>query len=609
MQSKLYFIGVLLTFLIRFHPALSQEVLIGYSPLFNYNTIPPLNVAYSPLFTFNSSSPALAGISPLFNFDTRKIILNPEAIYFGELVVSNCATQNYLLSGRGLTAGISITTPAGFQVSLQNNSGFSNSLLVQQVNGIINQNIYLRFCPSNAQIYEGSVLHSSPNAISQNLAVSGSGVLSAPLVFNVSGGGSYCQGVAPSGISVLLDGSQPGVNYQLLKDGNLYGVPLPGTGAPLTWFDLLGGLYTVMASNATQSSLMNGSASIIELEVLPVSVGISAQATFACEGSMIDLLAVPINGGTNPLYQWKVNGISQANGASFSYTPQNNDIVTVELLSNEVCTSNNPATSDPLVLSVSPVLPVSVTIVGENIICEGTEVSFTALPVNGGTNPSFQWFVNGNPNGSSNASFSYIPQNQDAVSLTMTSNEVCTTNNPASSNIISMSVNPIPIVTWNDFQPDTLCISWEPVLLYGGFPVGGTYSGIGVVNNFFHPSIAGIGMHMLTYSYSSPFDCQADATINVFVDNCTSIKDLTNKPFLMLYPNPAKKHITAQLSHPIIEDASIMIVNIFGQVVMVQQARSGSEFVLDVSTTPSGIYFLHMRGNTDHLIKSFIISR
>lgn len=610
MKSKLFFIALLLSSLLRVQSSFSQEVLIGYSSLFNYNTIPPLNVGYSSLFTFNSSSPAVSGLSPLFNFDTRKIVLNPESVFFGDVVVSNCATQNYLLSGKGLTSAVSITTPAGFQVSLQSTSGFSNSLLVQHANGIINQNIFLKFCPSNAQLYEGSVLHSSSNAISKQLSVSGSGVLSAPLVFNVTGGGSYCQGVTPSGVSVLLDGSQPGINYQLLRDGNPYGMPLSGNGSPLTWFDLLGGLYTVMASNASHSTVMNGSASIIELEVLTVSVSISAQATFVCEGSMIDLLAVPMNGGTNPLYQWQVNGISQASGPSFSYPPQNNDIVTVELLSYEVCTSNNPATSDPLVLSVSPLMPMSVSIIAsENNICEGTQVSFTALPVNGGTNPSFQWFVNGNPNGSSNTSFNYIPQNQDAVSLSMTSNEVCTTGNPASSNIISMSVNPIPIVTWNDFQPDSLCISWEPVLLSGGFPVGGTYSGNGVVNNFFHPSIAGIGIHMLTYSYSSPFDCQADAAINVFVDNCTSIEDLTNRPSLLLYPNPAEKQITALLSHPIKEDASIVIINIFGQVAMVQQALSGSEFVLDVSSTPSGIYFLHIRGNTAHLIKSFIISR
>lgn len=611
MKSKLFFIALLLSSLLRVQSSFSQEVLIGYSSLFNYNTIPPLNVGYSSLFTFNSSSPAVSGLSPLFNFDTRKIVLNPESVFFGDVVVSNCATQNYLLSGKGLTSAVSITTPAGFQVSLQSTSGFSNSLLVQHANGIINQNIFLKFCPSNAQLYEGSVLHSSSNAISKQLSVNGSGVLNAPLIFNVYGGGSFCQGDVPSGISVWLDGSQNGITYQLLRDGNPHGVPLSGNGTSLTWFDLMGGLYTVLASNPTQSTLMNGSATIVELELLDVTVSINTQATEVCEGFMVDFFATPINGGSSPLFEWKVNGTDTGtNSPEFSYTPSNNDVVTVNLTSSETCSTGNPATSNANTMAVNPLLQVSVTIqANETTVCEGENVSFSAIPVHGGTNPTYQWYVNGNFTGNSNASFDYIPSNQDLVSLLMTSNETCTTGNPASSNIISMTVNPIPIVTWIDFEPDTLCVTWEPILLSGGFPLGGTYSGTGVIDNLFHPSLAGIGTHILTYTYISPFNCQSDASKILFVDNCTKIEELTNEPSVLLYPNPAGKIMTVGLSRPINEETSILVINIFGQIVLNKQVISGNEFVLDISSLASGKYHIQIRGNTLFLTKPFIVNQ
>lgn len=81
-----------------------------------------------------------------------------------------------------------------------------------------------------------------------------------PSLFTVSGGGTYCTG--SSGVSVMLSGSQAGVNYQLKRDGSNSGSALAGTGAGLIWSGLTAGSYTVTATNPSTgcNSAMNGSA-------------------------------------------------------------------------------------------------------------------------------------------------------------------------------------------------------------------------------------------------------------------------------------------------------------------------------------------------------------
>jgi uncharacterized protein (TIGR02145 family) len=93
-------------------------------------------------------------------------------------------------------------------------------------------------------------------------------------------------------------------------------------------------------------------------------------------------------------------------------------------------------------VTVNAGAPVNVGITASNNgICTGTTVTFTATPTNGGTLPSYQWIINGINVGTNNPNYTYLPINGDIVKCILTSNVLCSSNNPATSNTITMIVN------------------------------------------------------------------------------------------------------------------------------------------------------------------------
>ncbi len=75
----------------------------------------------------------------------------------------------------------------------------------------------------------------------------------------------------------------------------------------------------------------------------------------------------------------------------------------------------------------------------------------------------------------------------------------------------------------------SLCRDSEPMLLSGGLPLGGVYSGPGVVGGEFFPNSAGIGAHTITYSYTDADGCinQAFDIVKVNSEPFDDITDIT----------------------------------------------------------------------------------
>lgn len=92
---------------------------------------------------------------------------------------------------------------------------------------------------------------------------------------------------------------------------------------------------------------------------------------------------------------------------------------------------------------VAPVASVAIAITsGSNPTCSGSPVTFTATPTNGGTIPTYQWKVGTTVVGTGSTYTSSTLANGNVVTCIMTSNLAGVTGSPATSNAITMTINP-----------------------------------------------------------------------------------------------------------------------------------------------------------------------
>ena len=270
-----------------------------------------------------------------------------------------------------------------------------------------------------------------------------------PAVTNSPLSKTICSGESTN---IALTSDQPGTNFHwtaTLTSGNITGFSADSgliINQVLTNNGALAGIVTYQVTpklGGCAGDMVN-----FPVTVNPgdsVKVTISASDNNVCSGTSVTFQAFPTNGGSSPSYQWKVNGINAGpNNSSYTYNPASGDLVSCVLTSSlTACITNNPATSNQvnMVIISNSVVGVSIA-ASANPVCAGIPVIFTATPTNGGSAPSYQWKVNGISVGTNSPSYTYNPASGDLVSCILTSNILCPSGNPATSNTITMTVNP-----------------------------------------------------------------------------------------------------------------------------------------------------------------------
>lgn len=176
-----------------------------------------------------------------------------------------------------------------------------------------------------------------------------------------------------------------------------------------------------------------------------VTIGITGGTNPTCIDDTLTFSVVAnTNPGGGPTYQWRSNGnpIPGATGPVFKAIARGGERITVQMTSSSTCAFPATAVSNEFLIAYTtkaPVVNVALTI-GTNPGCQGQALQFTATPVTaGGTAPAYQWLVNGAPvTGTGNTYNSSTLNNNDQVSVIMTSNSACATPKTATSTPIAI---------------------------------------------------------------------------------------------------------------------------------------------------------------------------
>jgi large repetitive protein len=290
----------------------------------------------------------------------------------------------------------------------------------------------------------------------------------------------------------------------------------------------------ITSSNPASTSVPGNSFTINQ--VVPASVTISSSPSGAqCAGTNITFTATPTNGGPLPLYQWRVNGVDVPGATASTFTTStlsNGSTVSVVMTSSLPCVSGSPATSNTITQSINPLVTPTVAISGDNSICNGETVVFSSVITNGGSTPLYQWRVNGvDVSGATLSTFSTSSlNNNDVVSVQLTSNANCASPTQVLSNGITMTVTPLPI-SFSLSGGGFLCTGSSTLpLTLNGSEVGVNYQ-LFLNNNPIGSAISGTGNNLIfTASLAGNYTVEATTTVNGCLNEMNGTAVVNNSP-------------------------------------------------------------------------------
>jgi hypothetical protein len=393
------------------------------------------------------------------------------------------ATPPTVCIGQPSTISLDLVGVQPFSFTIYNGT----NLMV--VNDLYSNTYDLTVSPSSTTTYTFGELHDFYcfNPGYENVTIS---VNPAPSVFTVTGGGVTCQ--FGNGVAIGLDGSQSGVYYELLLDGNHTGNVVLGNGSAINFgLTSVAGTYTVMSlSLSTCEYMMNGSA-VVSVNPLP-SVSLGAFSN-VCEGSA----TFALTGGLPAGGVYYVNGI-QVNEFDPIAVGVGTFLITYTYTDGYGCEN-----SADQYITVDP-LP-AVTLGAFNNVC----FTSPAFALSGGLPAGGTYYVNGS------VATTFDPNVMGAGTYTVVYN-YSEPNGCSGSATSSITVYANPNVTLAQFG--TYCIGTGNLTLTGGSPAGGVYSGQFVNNGVFNTSVE--NSYVITYTYTDGNGCVGSATQTISAQIC-----------------------------------------------------------------------------------------
>jgi hypothetical protein len=287
----------------------------------------------------------------------------------------------------------------------------------------------------------------------------------------------------------------------------------------------VGGNITVTADNSCGSS----TAQIINITtnnapVLPSSI---IGSVAICENATETYSTTPDPNATT--YNWIIpngwTGTSSSNSISVNANTVGG-IITVSA-SNSCGTSASQALT-VLVTNVPPLLD---PIIGSTELCAGATIY--SVPMMAGA-ASYDWILPLGWTGTSTTNSINVITTAGSGTIEVSAVNGCGNSSPQT---LAVNINALPNVMLDLTPIDIQCSSETAVTLIGGTPLGGNYAGNSVGGGIFNPSLAGVGNHVIQYSYVDSNSCSAFAYDTIMVDVCIGVEEIANQN-VSVYPNP-----------------------------------------------------------------------
>ncbi|HRY34142.1 MAG TPA: hypothetical protein P5531_14345, partial [Bacteroidales bacterium] len=328
-------------------------------------------------------------------------------------------------------------------------------------------------------------------------------------IYNVSGGGIGCpEDILPS--SVMLDGSDMGVVYELYHESMPTGIVQPGTGGPLLFENIvLPGIYQVIAFDpgGTFTAMMAGSAMLLPYPSPIATIGGDVTVP---PGTPV-LLTVNFLAGLAPFtFTIAGNGFELStfygidqNPFFIAVNPFETTFYTITAITDYMGCSSFQLPGGALVTVIEQV------VVTWDTPLESQCEDDTEYELTGGLPPGGNY----SGPGVSGTNFDASVAGPGLHTLIYTYSDPFGMVGSASQDIM---VYPLPFVDILPVPPQ--CDNGPPVPLEG-IPPGGTFSGPGVDNNMFHPQLTGPGNWEVQYTYiDQASGCMGSAVEEIMVN-------------------------------------------------------------------------------------------
>ena len=228
-------------------------------------------------------------------------------------------------------------------------------------------------------------------------------------------------------------------------------------------------------------------------------------------------------------------------------------------------------------------------------VCVNNATTFTDLTTNLDTTAlyTYGWdFTNDSITDDTvtgNTAYTFSTPGNHTVSLWVNNTNGC-----ADTIYKTVYVDSLPVVTLT-LPTDTMC-KWDSLILSGGSPAGGTYSGLGITNGIFYSDSVSNGNHLIVYTYYNADSCSGSASQVLHVNPCSGIHEYAAQALqLTITPNPFRESTTIQIQNDgsPIKNMELQLVDIFGKTVRKLQV-AGYRLQITRDALPSGVYFIKL---------------